>query len=238
MIRPILIAMAVGGMALPAGAQIMGARELSATGQVQGAAGAAAKADLYYLAGEMGAKEVYTLTVKGPASITLFSRQGIEILSAEGSGTVKLEAVLPATDIYTLAIARKVPAQPYTLRRQATIPTLAEALLAQGMGFIGTMDDGSGDIDNCWVIPGVKARRIYPKVVEELTLAADRNTILFVSKKAAGTSSGQVIFRIVGAEYERVVKGDDGREGKGSYPFDPIPDVKKEQRAGTYLCKP
>jgi hypothetical protein len=233
----VMLLLALVSGAASASAQVTEAREILSTGQVQGAPGSSAKADVLYFAGEMGAKETYTLTIKGPASITLFSRQGIEILSAEGSGTVRLEAILPGTDVYTLAIARKVPAQSYTLSRRATVPTLAEALLAQGVGFTGTMSDGS-DVDLCWIIPGLKARRTYPKLVEEITLAADRNTVLFVAKKAAGTSTGQVTYRIVGADYERVVKADDGREGKGAYPFDPIPEVKKEQRAGNYFCKP
>lgn len=84
--------LALAAVSVPVAAQVMGARELLSTGQVQGAAGTAAQADVFYFAGEMGAKESYTLTVKGPASITLFSRQGIEIISVEGSGTVRLEA--------------------------------------------------------------------------------------------------------------------------------------------------
>jgi hypothetical protein len=56
--------------------------------------------------------------------------------------------------------------------------------------------------------------------------------------KASGTSTGQITFAIIGANYERVVVSDDGRTRRGLILFDPIPDLDDAQRRGNYVCKP
>lgn len=94
-----------------------------------------------------------------------------------------------------MAIARKVPAQSYTLSRRATTPTLAEAAIAEGIGFEGSYKDKAGQevtFKRCWITPGVKARLSYPNLTEDITIAADRNTILFVGRGATRTSTGEV----------------------------------------------
>jgi len=237
--KSILLAAALCGLTLPAASQVMSARELSTTGQLQQPAGAAAKADIYYLAGEMGAKETYVLTIKGPASVTLFSRDGQEILSKEGTGTIRLEIVLPYTDIYTVAIARKVPTQPYTLSRRATVPTLTEAAIAEGIGFEDSYSDKAGKnitVQRCWITPGVKARMTYPTLIEEVTIAADRTTGLYVARGAARTTSGEVTYRIVDSDIVRSVKPSTGKSFEVPYTFAPIPRVRDSSRFIGYYC--
>lgn len=239
MIRMALILVAAGGMAISCGAQVMGARELLATGQIQGAAGSAAKADIYYFAGEMGAKETYLLTIKGSASITLFARNGQEIISEEGSGSIRLEAVLPYTDVYTIAIARKVPAQLYTISRRATVPTLTEAAIAEGVGFEASYIDKSGKevpYQRCWITPGVKARITYPHLTEEVTIAADRTTALYVAKNQTRTSAGEFTYRIDGSDIVRMVKPATGKSFEVPYIFAPILEVSDASRITGYYC--
>ena len=239
MIRTALILVAACGMAISSGAQVMGARELVASGQVQGAAGSAAKADIYYFAGEMGSKETYVLAIKGSASITLFARNGQEILSEEGSGTIRLEAVLPYTDIYTIAIARKVPGQLYTISRRATVPTLTEAAIAEGIGFEASYLDKSGKevpYRRCWITPGVKARITYPTLTEEVTIAADRTTGLYVAKDQNRTSAGEVTYRIDGSDIVRMVKPATGKSFEIAYTFAPILEVNDASPITGYLC--
>ena len=155
-----------------ASAQLMGARELKTGVPAKGVASAKPVAELFYLAGESGARESYTLTIKGPASITIYSPGGHEMLTAAGSGTVKLDVVLPFTDVFTIAVARKDAKQPYTLSRKTSVPTLAEAVMAEAVGFYG------GDVQKqCWVIPGVKVHIEVDGATEDYTLAADRSTI-------------------------------------------------------------
>ena len=239
MIRLSFIAAVLALSAVPATAQLMGARELTTAAPVKGAPGSQPVADIYFLVGEVGAKESFTLTVKGPASLTLFSPGGYELLSAEGSGTVKLTVVLPLTDVYTLAVARKVPAQPYSLSRKATKPTLAEAILSEGVGIAGSYTDENGkaaQTSDCWLIPGIKARRIYPGVIDEMTLAADRATTMFVSRRNGQTATGQVTYTIDGTTITRFTKNDHGMSKKSDMRFDEVMTEVPEAGPSSYLC--
>ena len=220
-------------LAQPASAQLMGATELKIATPVKGAPSSKPVADIYYLVGESGAKETYTLAGKGPASLTLFGPDGSEILTASGSGSVSLEVVLPFTDVFTIAVARKSTAAPYSLSRKATVPTLAEAEMAGGIGY----ESKDGKRAQCWIIPGVKARVTYPKGKEEFTLAADRDTVTFVSFAPRGTSSGDASFTSDGEMVRRAVRYPDGKVKDVSYepryPYDP----QEDGRFTGYLCK-
>ena len=168
-----IICAVAASVATPASAQLMGASELKVAVPVKGAPSTQPVADLYYLVGESGSRETYTLTAKGPASITLFGPDGAEILTASGSGSVKLEAILPFTDVFTIAIARKSPTTSYSLSRKATVPTLMEAELALGVGY-GSKD---GRESQCWLIPAVKLRQLIPmerRNILSLPIAARR----------------------------------------------------------------
>lgn len=216
----------------PAAAQLMGATELKVAVPVKGVASTKPVAEVYYLVGESGAKETYTFTGKGPASVTLFGPDGSEILSASGNGTVKLEAVMPFTDVFTLTVARKTTVQPYTLARKASVPTLAEAQFANAVGY---------QFDRfkswrCWVNPGVKLRIIYTNgLFREETLAADRSTILW--RNPNGGASGDRTYRLDGSFLHRISRNDDGKVTESSseldlsYNADTITDFKG------YLCE-
>jgi hypothetical protein len=232
--RMAAIAAGLALAAAPASGQLMGARELTTAVPVKGAPGARPVADIYYLVGEAGAKESYTLTVKGLASLTLFGPDGSELLTSEGSGTVRLEAVLPFTDIFTVAVARKVPGQPYSLSRKAATPTFQEALMAFGTSYASK--DGSSF--QCWLIPGVKVLNVSPAATVEITLAADRRTISFFAKAPKGgqTGSGEIILSFADGEVHRVIKSHDGtiRENRHPLGVNYSPD---ENSPKGYLCK-
>lgn len=135
---------------------------------------------VYYLVGEVGAHETYSVATKGPALLTVFGPDGSELLSASGSGAVRLDVVLPFTDVYTVAVAQPGPSFAYTLSRKATLPTLAEAYNASGVGYHSKVIGAS----LCWLVPGVKSRLNHAKGFEEWTLAADRATRSFVGYEA------------------------------------------------------
>jgi len=216
-------------IAAPASAQLMGAKELKIAVPAKGSPGAKPVADVYYLVGETGAKEAYTFTGKGPASLTLFGPDGSEILTSLGSGTVKLEVVLPFTDVFTLAVARKTPAQAYVLVRKATIPTLAEAEQATGVGYEAKDRDSL-----CWVIPGVKRKTIYSNGdSKEDTLAADRTTVSWVNSKYSGDKT----FRIDGDEVHRISRVRNGKTTETSRPINYIYDPENFARFAGYHCK-
>jgi hypothetical protein len=227
--------------AAPASAQLMGAHELKVAVPLKGLPSTKPVADIFYLVGETGAKETYTLAIKGPASITLFSPGGSEILTAAGTGTVKLEIVLPFTDVFTLAVSRKTPTQAYTLVRKTTRPTLAQAVLASAVGFEGYYQDKRGTdrkVSECWVTPGVKTRRSYEiGLVEEITLSADFETTSFVGRSASGIASGTVTYYFDGARLMSATNWTDGRRTTAEIPADFSSDPESPEIPGSYLCK-
>jgi hypothetical protein len=220
--------------AAPAVAQLMGARELTTTAPVKGAPGAKPVADIYYLVGEVGAKETYMLTVKGPASLTLFGPDGSEILTSEGSGTVRLEAVLPFTDVFTIAVARKLPGQPYSLSRKATTPTFQEAQMAAGVGYASK----DGKSFQCWLVPGVKLRSVSPVETVEFTLGADRRTLSFYAKgaKTGQTSAGEVNVSFEGNDVHHVITPHEGKARVSNYPMG-VTYSPDEVRPKGYRCQ-
>lgn len=200
-----------------ASAQLMGAKELTTGTAIKGAPSTRPVADLYYLVGEVGAREVYTLRTKGPASITLFMPDGQEMLSASGSGKVTLDAVLNFTDVFVLAISRADRRQPYTLSRKTTAPTFAEAMIASYAGYERSNDQTSAV--RCWLQPGVKLRHTTPTYVRTVTLAADRATLIGRDDKGSGTEGFEQTFRLESFQYHMVVKTPDGRVKEFSKPY-------------------
>ena len=220
-------------LAQPARAQLMGATELKVASPVKGAPSSKPVADIYYLVGESGAKETYTLTAKGPASLTLFGPDGSAILTESGSGSVALEVVLPFTDVFTIAVARKSTAAPFLLSRKATVPTMTEAQLAGGIGY----ESKDGRRSQCWLVPGVKVRVTYPSGREEFTLAADRNTITFVSFAPKGTSTGDASFNSDGEMVRRTARFPNGKVKEDSYDPRYAYDPEEDGRFTGYRCK-
>lgn len=131
----LVLALAALAFVVPANAQVTGAHELKTTVPAKGVAGKPGQIDYYYFAGEAGSRQTFTWTGKGQAMLILFTPDGDAMVEAEGSGTVKLEAVLSWTDVYSVAVVRKNPALAYTLARQATVPTFGEAEFATWVGY-------------------------------------------------------------------------------------------------------
>ena len=237
MTRSMTLAMMVLGLlsAALASAQVKGARELTTVAPVKGAPASKPAPDIYYLAGETGAKEGFTLTVKGPASLTLFSPDGHEMVSATGSGKVTLTAYLNLTDVFTLAVSRVNPAQAYTLSRQSRLPTLAEASGFSNIGY--TIKGPNGDFAQCWITPGVKYRTATTSRVTENTLAADRETITGVARENGKTWSYDYKLTLAGNTMKRTVHFPDGKikEGTADFHRTSLGDGRVRQFTG-YLC--
>lgn len=227
MIRGFIAFLLCFAVKAPAYGHILGASELKIGIPAQGTASSKPVADVYYMAGESGAKEAYTFTGKGPASLTLFGPDGSEILTASGMGTVRLEVILPFTDVFTLAVERKTQGRPYSLSRTATVPTFAEAFIAKGVGYF----------DTCWLIPGVKIRRTYSKGFEDVTLAADRHSLSFVSHGPRGIRAGDVSVTYDGTKVHQLAKFADGTTRDVSFDFTPTFNLSPSNRFKDYLCK-
>jgi hypothetical protein len=238
--RPFLLAgigLALGLFAIgQASAQLMGARELTAEAAVKGAPASKPTPDLYFLVGESGAKETYTLAVKGKASISLFTPDGHEMVTATGSGKVTLTAVLNLTDVFTLAVSREMPGQSYTLSRKTTLPTLAEAEQAAYVGY--TLKTSRGDFSQCWITPGVKYRTKSPEETVEHTLAADRNTVSGVGLKGTETASFERSYELVGDQLRTTYRWPSGetRESTSDLRRPSLDDGRTREFTG-YMCE-
>jgi len=237
MIRPITLAAMLFGLlsAAPAPAQLKGARELTTLAPVKGAPASKPVPDLYYLAGETGAKETFTLTIKGPASLTLFSPDGHEMVSATGSGKVTLTAYLNLTDVFTLAVSRVNPAQAYTLSRQSRLPTLAEASGFSNIGY--TIKGPNGDFAQCWITPGVKYRATTTSRITEYTLAADRETVTGVARESGKTWSFDYKLTLAGNTMKKTVHFPDGqiKDSTADFHRTSLGDGRVREFTG-YLC--
>ena len=237
MTRSMTLATMVLGLlsASPAPGQLKGARELTIVAPVKGPPASKPAPDIYYLAGEAGAKETFTLIVKGPASLTLFSPDGHEMVSATGSGKVTLTAYLNLTDVFTLAVSRVNPAQAYTLSRQSRLPTLAEASGFSNIGY--TIKGPNGDFAQCWITPGVKYRTATKARVTENTLAADRETITVLARENGKTWSYDYKMTLAGNTMKRTVHFPDGKIKEGTTDFHrtSLGDGRVRQFTG-YLC--
>ena len=237
------ISLAMVMAAVPAQAQIAGARELVA-GQV--AAGAPSKVrapEIYYFTGEAGAKLTFALSSNDTTRLVLYAPTGEEMLSAGGDGGATLEAVLPLSDAYTVAVIRRDAAQPYTLFMTTTLPTVGEARLALGVGY-EALNARDERVRRCWVKPGLSSRVNFldapPGDTRSLaaTLGADRNSISY-----KGNSSYVLHFRIDGAdlvegmEYSSGRKGEERRTGFTVETFSQASLGYKPRFTG-YFCEP
>jgi len=202
-------ALLVALMIVAPAAAATGPRELTTTAVARGLPAAKVAPDIYYFAGETGAKETYTLTIKGPASLTLFTPDGHEMVTATGSGNVTLTAYLPLTDVFTLAVSRLTPGQPYTLSRKATLPTLAEEEEFSNVGY--TLKNADGFYAACWIAPGVKVRGRDAKQIGESLLAADRETVSRILRRGSETISYEVTYSLVGGVLMKDVRWPDGK---------------------------
>lgn len=215
-----LAAAALAIMPGQAAAQLMGARRLTTGVTIKGLPSTKPAADLYFLVGEVGAKETYTLTIKGAASLSLFTPDGHEMVTASGSGKVVLDAVLNFTDVFVLSVSRVDSGQAYTISRRTLAPTFAEAMTSSFAGYARSNDTTSSV--RCWLKPGVQLRETTPTYVRTVTLAADRNTLIGLDKKPGGSETFEQTFRLEKFQYHMSVKSPDEtvREFSKSYPED------------------
>ena len=175
LLKAVAAAAAVG---LAASAQAQKPQFIEAGKIVAGKAGKAGQADLYQFIGVMGTEVTISLKASGQAAVTLFTPTGEEMLTERGTGEVTLRAVLPLANAYTLAVSRSDLTKPYSLKLAATDPDLHQMFFAKGVGYNIRMKAEGGtppfySIKTCWLDPGRKLRRIWPKGIEELSLGRD-----------------------------------------------------------------
>jgi hypothetical protein len=150
-----------------------------------------------------------------------------------------LKAVLSLTDVFTLAVSRIDPKQPYTLARRATVPTFAEAENANHVGFTYKSDTG-GLVAQCWIKPGVKFRLKTDQETSEHTLAADRATTTIVTRKGNASVTYETSYAVVANQVKTTDRYPTGTVKEYSSDLDPqdfaMNGDPPSQFTG-YLCK-
>ena len=133
---------------------------------------AGTKVDLYRFVGGSGTTIKATLTAPGKAALILYTPAGEEMLTAQGTGTVTLEAILPLWDVFFIGVVRKNPAQPHSLKLTAVESDMHLALFAMKVGFAVEHEDKGKPylVSSCWIEPGVTLRRTWPRGIEEIAL--------------------------------------------------------------------
>lgn len=110
--------------------------------------------DVYAFIGEAGATLQADATGVGRYGVTLYTPEGVEMLTATGAGSAKLSAVLPKDAVYMLAVARQDGAKPYRLSLAAESPDVFQWSQRQGAGYERLGPDGKVSLWTCWVTPG------------------------------------------------------------------------------------
>lgn len=70
-----------------------------------------------------------------------------------------------------------------------------------------------------------------------MTLAADRSTTLFVSRRNGQIATGQVTYTTDGTTITRVTQNDRGKSRKSDMKFDEVMSEVPEAGPSSYLCK-
>ena len=199
-----------------------------------GAAGS--EVDLYRFSGESGTTIKLVLTAPGSSGLILYTPRGEEMLSARGTGKVTLEAILPLWDSYTVAVVRKRATGPYTLKLDAQEPDDHLALFAHGVGFEFDHTEGKGTylVSSCWIEPGIKLRRFWPKGTEELTIG--RAGKEFGAWQAANGKSGSAERGVTIKDGNVTYRWPDGSQREVTKTFEDIVTTEGLLGYKGYLC--
>lgn len=129
---------------------------------------------VYALEGGAGLHVRLSLKLVGEGGLVLHATDGSPMLERTGAGNLELAAFLPGDDIYYVSVLRSQTAQPASLKLDVTEPDLHLAVFASGVGYtVQQQDHGTStpyESRSCWLEPGLKLRRVFPKGYEEITL--------------------------------------------------------------------
>lgn len=130
------------------------------------------KTDIYRFVGGSGTTIKATLTAPGKSALILYTPAGEEMLTAQGSGTVTLEAILPLWDVFFIGVVRTNPAQPHSLKLTGVEPDphLAAFALKTGYTVEYKVNAQPRSVTSCWLEPGVKKRETYAIGIADVSI--------------------------------------------------------------------
>ena len=199
---------------------------------------AGTKVDLYRFVGGSGTTIKATLTAPGKAALILYTPAGEEMLTAHGTGTVTLEAILPLWDVFFIGVVRVDGAKSYSLKLNGDEPDAHLALFARKVGFaFEAKDEGKPYlVSTCWIEPGVTLRRTWPRGIEEVALG--RGGKQFTKYKLNGgewkLAEGEVRFEGDAIIYHRT----DGSKPDQTRSREKLLTAVNRDKFESYLCDP
>ena len=196
------------------------------------------KTDIYRFVGGSGTTIKATLTAPGKAALILYTPAGEEMLTAQGNGSVTLEAILPLAEMFSIAVLRKDGAKPYALKLNGVEPDAHLALWAHRSGFAVEHEDKDGPYfsSTCWIEPGVKIRRMWPKGVEEITLG--RGGKEFATWKTKNGKSGAAEREVRFDGPNVIFHRTDGTQPDQTRSFEKLFELDGLDKYQSYLCEP
>ncbi len=195
------------------------------------------KSDIYRFVGASGTTIKATLTAPGKAALILYTPAGEEMLTAQGNGTVTLEAILPLNDVFLLAVLRKDGAQPYKLALPGVEADLHLAKFAAYVGYSINTEEGEKNshiVTQCWMDPGVKLRITSPNSVQEIAIG--RNGKEYRSWRQADGQSGTTEKSVRFENSTMVSTSSDGKESRR--PLDQMWKLYPNANYKSYHCSP
>jgi hypothetical protein len=112
---------------------------------------AARGVDFYRIGGPAGTDLTFDLTGPGTSGLIFYTPEGEEMLTATGTGKVRLTVVLPLDEVFVLGVIRNRKA--YSLKVTGVEPDGHSSEFASNVGYRNTRSDGL-EATQCWIDPG------------------------------------------------------------------------------------
>lgn len=138
--------------------------------------------------------DTHTITVrsnsKKPVEVQLLDPGGNVVMQGSGVGTVSIEAVASWGDAYSVAVIRADAAAPYSVRRDTTLATVQQFLLAHMAGY----KRGEGLMTTrCWLEPGKSTRIRFDNYDFDRTITGDKISTLRTYKDGRRKTMTQTV---------------------------------------------
>ena len=195
---------------------------------------AGTKVDLYRFVGGSGTTIKATLTAPGKAALILYTPAGEEMLTAQGNGTVTLEAILPLWDVFFIGVVRKNPAQPHSLKLTGVEPDDNFAEFAGWVGYSHKYSNGVIETQ-CWLDPGRQIRVTRSDGEVQVGTIGRGGKTYYAGTKNGKSAKWEILRSVEGDEVVEVKTNANGRTDTRRYPLDG--NIRKPNGGFlSYLC--
>lgn len=175
--------------------------------------------DLYRVGGASGTELTFTLTGRGSSGLILYTPDGEEMLTAEGTDTVRLSAILPLDDVFLVGVIRD-QRTPYSLTLEGVESDGRHfASFAAWVGYSHKFPSGATDTQ-CWLDPGRQIKSIRSDGSVVVSTIGRGGKTYWQSTKSGVSRKWESLYTIEGNEVVRTSTYPDGRTSTRRYPMD------------------